>query len=751
MKPIYTQTLLLIICHLLFIAMATAQPGALDLTFDPGTGANDWVTTTAVQPNGKILAGGKFTTFRGSAAPHITRLNADGSLDTTFHPGAGANLNVTAIVLQPDGKILVAGLFDTFHTTPAKRIVRLQPDGSVDTSFHTADGFNHYVHCMALQADGKIVVGGEFTGYGGTACSRLARLNTNGTYDLSFNTASGPNGTVQSLAIQPDNKILIGGSFTMYGISFCLRVARVQSNGSFDSSYNTAAGASSGVYDIALQPNNMAILGGEFVQYQLQPRNHIIRLQSDGNIDASFYMNQGANAEVEAIHIYPDSNILVGGGFTQYDGAFAPRLARLNHSAKLDTTFNPGQPGADDKIFAISIPSGNKIIIGGAFINYNGTARHGLARLYNCLTPQPDSIYGLNYAPCNGTPQTYSTTPVSGATKYEWTLPTGWLGSSDSASIVATSNGIGGTIAVKAFTDSCGWSNATTRTITTISPPSVNICLVTVDTLSTHNIIIWEKPLTPLIDSFFIYRETTTNVYTKIAAVAYDSLSEYHDTAANPNITSYRYKLSVLDTCGAESALSPYHSTIHFQNLGGGNFQWTFYQIEGQLNPVNSFNIYRDNLGNGNFSQIGNVPGTNATFFDNTFNSFSNSEYVTDVNWGIGCTPSRQVNTTRSNKRPKNAIDVLSQHQPEAQHQIQLYPNPAHETITVRYPENFPAKQIQIRNMLGQTLAAVTPPAGQAGSGWNTVVIPTTQLARGVYTVSIETDIQQVIKKILVQ
>jgi hypothetical protein len=236
--------------------------------------------------------------------------------------------------------------------------------------------------------------------------------------------------------------------------------------------------------------------------------------------------------------------------------------------------------GANRNIYTLTA-QGNNIIVGGNFTSYNNISRNGIARLYNCLTPQPDTILGLTYAECRGALQTYSITPVTSATKYEWTLPNGWTGSSDSASITVVSDGSGGVISVKAFTPQCGFSNATTLSIATLQPPGIDICLVTVDTASTHNIIIWEKQPTSLIDSFCIYRETTSNIYTKIATIPFDSLSEYHDYDANPNTTSYRYKMSIIDTCGAESALSPFHNTIHLQNLGNGNFQWTFYQIEG--------------------------------------------------------------------------------------------------------------------------------------------------------------------------
>jgi len=328
-------------------------------------------------------------------------------------------------------------------------------------------------------------------------------------------------------------------------------------------------------------------------------------------------------------------------------------------------------------------------------------------------------------------------------------LPIGWSGSSDSASIIATSNGSGGTISVRAYNDSCGYSYATSRTIATNQPPGVDICLVTVDSASTHNIIIWEKPLSALIDSFFIYRETATNIYSKIASVPYAALSEYWDldTNANPNSTSHRYKLSVLDTCGAESDLSFYHNTIHLQNLGNGNFQWTFYQIENLLNPVLSFNIYRDDLGNGNFFPIGNVPGTNATFTDINFNAFDSSIYVIDVNWSIACNPSRTVSTTRSNIRHRNSFDrpVLGM-ESMSDEKFEIFPNPGIGAFTMN--SQLAVRQIAIINSLGQEVWSEKHGPMSYNLTWQ---IDAHLLPKGFYMIRMDTGMRWVVKKLVIE
>lgn len=151
----------------------------IDPSFDIGTGAiglNVSVHSIALQPDGKILAGGDFTTFNGTTQNRLVRLNSDGSLDTSFNIGTGFNYGVTSITLQPDGKILVGGYLTTFNGATQNRLVRLNSDGTLDTSFNIGIGFNEYVISVTLQPDGKILVGGLFKKYNGTTQNRITRL-----------------------------------------------------------------------------------------------------------------------------------------------------------------------------------------------------------------------------------------------------------------------------------------------------------------------------------------------------------------------------------------------------------------------------------------------------------------------------------------------------------------------------------------------------------------------------------------------
>ncbi|EKE67204.1 delta-60 repeat domain-containing protein, partial [Oceanibaculum indicum] len=179
------------------------------------------------QPDGKILIGGRFTSYDGTTRNRIARLNTDGSLDTSFNPGSGADDNIYALVLQPDGKIMIGGNFTSYDGTARNRIARLNANGSLDTSFDPGSGANSTVQTIMLQPDGKILFGGSFSRYDEMARMRFARLNANGSLDTSFDPGNGANNTVYSIAVQPDGKILIGGAFTSYDDKTRNRIARI--------------------------------------------------------------------------------------------------------------------------------------------------------------------------------------------------------------------------------------------------------------------------------------------------------------------------------------------------------------------------------------------------------------------------------------------------------------------------------------------------------------------------------------------
>ncbi|MDD2231229.1 MAG: hypothetical protein PHY48_17740, partial [Candidatus Cloacimonetes bacterium] len=346
---------------------------------DSNPGANSTVFAIALQSDGKVLIGGAFTKYGGTTRQGVARLNSDGSLDTTFDSSSGADSIISAIAVQSDGKVLIGGEFTSYGGTTRQRVARLNSDGTLDTSFGTTTGASSNVSAIAVQSDGKVLIGGAFTSYGGTARRRVARLNSDGSLDTSFGSSfSGLDNSVSAIAVQSDGKVLIGGSFTKYGVTTRQRVARLNSDGSLDTSFGSTTGANSTVFAIALQSDGKVLIGGAFTSYGGTTRWRVARLNSDGTLDTSFGTTMG---NVSAIAVQSDGKILIGGSFTvSYGGIIWQRVARLNSDGSLDTSFGSSS-GADGAVAAIALQSDGKVLIGGGFTSYGGITRQGVARL----------------------------------------------------------------------------------------------------------------------------------------------------------------------------------------------------------------------------------------------------------------------------------------------------------------------------------------------------------------------------------
>ncbi len=355
--------------------------GSLDPSFNPGAGANLAIRTISLQSDGKIIVGGHFTTFDGAPYSGIARLHTDGSLDASFNPGSGANGPVLQTALQPDGKVMVAGGFTTVNGLSRNYIARLKPNGSLDPNFDPATGANNWVNCMAIDSNGNIVIGGSFTSFNGVSQNRIARLHPDGSIDMGFNPGLGANAAVESIAIQGGSGLMIiGGAFTSYNGIPQGHISRINPDGSLDQNFNFGIGLNYIVSTTVLQPDDKVLIGGSFTNYNGTSRNYIARLNADGSLDATFNPGTGTNYEINSIALQTDGKILIGGLFTDYNGTSRNRIARLNADGSLDATFNPGT-GADYWIYSIALQPDGKILIGGLFTDYNGTSRNGIARL----------------------------------------------------------------------------------------------------------------------------------------------------------------------------------------------------------------------------------------------------------------------------------------------------------------------------------------------------------------------------------
>jgi uncharacterized delta-60 repeat protein len=296
--------------------------------------------------------------------------------------GSGFDDFVYAVATQSDSKILVGGKFNSYGSTSVKRLVRLNLDGSVDATFNIGSGFNGDVKDIALDANGKILVVGSFTQFNGNAAGGIVRLLTDGTLDASFVTQTGFNGTAEVVVVKSDGTIMVGGSFTMYSTQTTGQLVRLLDNGTRDTNFNIGSGfgISSVVQAIAIQPDGKILVGGEFTAVNSISAKRIVRLLSNGTVDSTFITGSGCNATVYAIAVQTDGKVLLGGAFTNYNGTSAGHLARLNTSGTADMTFM-SLATVDDEVYAIRLYTDGRILVAGKFVSATGAVyRNYLAR-----------------------------------------------------------------------------------------------------------------------------------------------------------------------------------------------------------------------------------------------------------------------------------------------------------------------------------------------------------------------------------
>jgi len=266
-----------------------------------------------------------------------------------FDPGAGVNSTVSALAVQTNSKIVVGGSFTAFNGIPCTRLLRLNSDGTLDPAFIIGTGFDGSVTSVAIQSDNKILVGGSFTSYNGTACGRLVRLNSDGSPDTTFvtNTGAGFSGTVNSILVQTDNLILVGGGFTVFNGQGRNYLARLKSDGtSTPPSLRPAAPSMAPcIPSPCSRPTTRSSLAGLFTGYDTAALNRIVRLTSTGALDVTFNSGTGFSNTVTAVAVRAtDGLIVAAGAFNAYSIASRHGLARLNGDGSLDAarTLAPG-------------------------------------------------------------------------------------------------------------------------------------------------------------------------------------------------------------------------------------------------------------------------------------------------------------------------------------------------------------------------------------------------------------------------
>jgi uncharacterized delta-60 repeat protein len=372
---------------------------------------------------------GKLYVYGATSFGALTRLNANGSEDTTFEKPSftsdvfGVPPSVSEIIVQSDGKVVISGYFNTINGLSKRNFTRLNSSGSVDLTFAqtqdnyfsplrqyqdgkllvrktvdltqgfalpvklTANGepdvpFNYPTNLLTvinyeLSGTNQIYVYGVFT-ENGVSVNKFVRLNSDGSLDASFNVSLANRGIVNGLARQPDGKIVIVGDFNRVNNISRSTIARVNANGSLDVNFNSGSGFDFPPRDVLIDGNGKILVIGEFDNYNGQLHSKIVRLNSDGSIDTGF--NPNVDNSIYTATYQPDGKILIGGTFITVNGQSVKGIARLNSDGNFDSSFAPVF-GSVSVIYNIFVQTDGKIMVGGGFNGVGGFNRSNLVRL----------------------------------------------------------------------------------------------------------------------------------------------------------------------------------------------------------------------------------------------------------------------------------------------------------------------------------------------------------------------------------
>ena len=396
--------------------------------------------------DGKYLLVGDFntfTTYAGQQIPRgICRVNEDGTLDTSFNPCGVAGLGVSGnsifySFIDNNDRILIGGSFSSFCSTSGTgRLARISGN-TIDTSFSGVQIGTHT--CAAQQSSGKYIIGGNFTSVNSKNQYRIARLNYNGSSDTTFVSGTSLfNGRVQTIAVQNDDKIVVGGYFTTFSGVSRNGICRLLPNGSLDTSFVVGTGiltpTLNPVEKVIIQPDGKILVGGSFTQYSGVTFNGIVRLESNGSIDTTF-SSSTSSAQIGSIQVLSNNKILVSGYFTDWNGTQTGHIAILNSDGSLYENFG-NQPqtyfGFDltvkKSIYITGGTQSGKIIASGDFSGFQDDGNppflmsEGFGRISESIAPSPTPTSTTTNTP---TPtQTLTKTPTITPTNTSTPSPT---------------------------------------------------------------------------------------------------------------------------------------------------------------------------------------------------------------------------------------------------------------------------------------------------------------------------------------
>ncbi|TGE20472.1 T9SS type A sorting domain-containing protein [Hymenobacter aquaticus] len=407
-----------------------------DGTLDPSfaTSSSTSAARLEVLPGGQVLAFsiGPFL-INGRVYPNLVKLNPDGSVASGFSAGSGiAGGALRSMLLQPDGKIVLAGGFTSFNGTPTPGLVRLNPDGSIDQAFAAAIGTGingGEAFVVAREPAGTLLVGGSFTGFNDRATGKIVRLLSTGAHDASY-VPPVSSSAIYALGIDPvTGQALVQGlqseltrlnldgsldtSFRTTTSSYCFTTSiysntrifvdesrrvllarscvsgnippgnyyltRFLPNGDVDPQVNGNGLLNNTVNVLLPQANGELLVGGNFTRFGTAANKSLVRLTSAFQVSAGFQSALDGYGTITKLAPQPDGKLVVAGSFREINGQAATNLARLNPDGTPDATFR--LPVVDAAINTLDLQPSGRIVIGGLFTTVNGNSSPSIARL----------------------------------------------------------------------------------------------------------------------------------------------------------------------------------------------------------------------------------------------------------------------------------------------------------------------------------------------------------------------------------
>jgi uncharacterized delta-60 repeat protein len=415
-----------------------SRTGSFDTSFAQNSRPNAPIWTILRNPDGTFIVGGEFTTLGATPLGRLARLTRTGEIDSTFNAAAlgttfnGANGAVLALARQADGNLLLGGRFTQYNGATRRGIVRLNADGTLDNSLQIGSGFANAtstleIRALTLQQDGRILVGGNFTSYNGRSCASLIRLFPDGTLDTAFH-QSGLRGVdvpagavalgaapVSAIRLQSDGKIIVAGAFTGFFMpSFVERrgILRLNTDGSLDTSFRVIRGASSPgnsfVSDVDVRGDSLMAVGN-FSFYEYTGVGNVTRLDKSGGLELTSNIEQSGASEAlqpntpafpTAIIRRAGGNGVLIGNFRRFngepwngllpllpDGRTLPISSYFGSSENFGFGNNSSGAFTGYPIAGVIEPSDNAMVVVGGFSHYDGAPQTGIVRI--SLAPLP--------------------------------------------------------------------------------------------------------------------------------------------------------------------------------------------------------------------------------------------------------------------------------------------------------------------------------------------------------------------------